>query len=204
MKMLLRALPTRRRRHGAFLALLLSATFLPGAARGSATATPGASRPPRVSPGPHPAALEDPVEKARALFDRYVAFEQAYDPAAAELYSDRALIRIRRIAATGEEKVVSLPAPQYKEILRKTMPLAHAGNTPKRYTGTRFLREGDGVRILTTRHAAGKEQGSPVSLLVGPGEDGTWLILEELSVIRQAPVPESHGPAISPSPHPTP
>jgi hypothetical protein len=148
-------------------------------------------------------AEEEGIAKARALFDRYVALEHAFDPAAADLYSDDAVIRNRRISATGEVRLLSLPAPQYKEILRKAMPIARGRGDLNRYSGTRFLPEGDRVRIVTTRLSVLSGLESPLSLLVGPAPDGAWLIFEELSVSRRPPRAAVPGPSISPEPNTT-
>jgi hypothetical protein len=77
-----------------------------------------------------------------------------------------------------------MPAPQYKEMIRKVMPAAKIRGDTNNYTNTRFSLEGGGVRIQCTRHSNLKNYDSPLSLLVAPNKEGIWLIKEELSESR--------------------
>jgi len=105
------------------------------------------------------------VDEARQLFARYVALERAFDPAIAELYSDASVIRNKRRYPTGEVRELTIPASQYKDLIRASMPLAKNGR----------------VRVTATRFSNLKKYSSPVSLLVARSDTGRWLIYEELS-----------------------
>ena len=107
-----------------------------------------------------------------------------YDPASADLYSDDAVIKIKRVYPNGQVKEMSVPAPQYKELLRKVMPLAKARGDRSTYSGCKYTEEGDRVRIACDRYSELKKYTSPVSFLVGPGPEGEWLFFEELSESR--------------------
>jgi hypothetical protein len=121
--------------------------------------------------------------KAEQLWARYMALEAAFDPAMADLYADSALIQNRRTYPTGEARTVTLPAAQYKLLVRQAMPLAKARGDINRYSECRFTERGttDRVRIVCSRYSVLKNYTSPVALLVGPGPTGAWLIFEELS-----------------------
>lgn len=122
------------------------------------------------------------VAAARALFDKYVAMERAFDPGMPDLYAADALIRNRRTYPTGQVRELTIPAAQYKELMRQAMPLAKARNDTSRYSDCRYTPEGERVRIKCTRYSELKNYSSPVELLLGPASTGEWLVFEELSV----------------------
>lgn len=124
------------------------------------------------------------LESARALFDRYVALERSFDPAMADLYSVDALIRNRRTYPTGQARELTIPAPQYKELMRQAMPLARAQGDTNRYSDCAYSPEGERVWIRCARYSERKNYSSPMELLVGPGPAGRWLVFAELSESR--------------------
>jgi hypothetical protein len=128
-----------------------------------------------------PSALKgDTQAKAAGVFDRYVALERAFDPAVADLYSDSAVIRNRRTYPTGEVRDITIPAAQYKKLLRQSMKLAKQVGDTNVYSACKYSAEGERVRIACTRFSERKKYSSPISLLVGP-DAGDWLIFEERS-----------------------
>ena len=126
----------------------------------------------------------DARAKAEQLWNRYVALEAAFDPAVADLYSDDAAIRNRRTYPTGEVREATVPATQYKALVRQAIPLAKAKNDTSRYSACTYAAEGARVRIVCSRFSVLKDYTAPISLLVGPGPGGGWLIFEELSESR--------------------
>lgn len=127
------------------------------------------------------AALAGPIDEAKALFQRYVSLERAFDPAVADLYADDARIKNKRTYPTGQVRELSMPAPQYKTIIRQTMPLAKAKGDTSTYSDVTFTEEGGGVRIHATRFSDLKKYSSPISLLLAPDSAGHWQVKEELS-----------------------
>ncbi|RYG69559.1 hypothetical protein EON77_14590, partial [bacterium] len=87
------------------------------------------------------------IAAARHLFDRYVAFERSFDPAAADLYADDARIVNRRRYPNGEVRELAFPAPRYKALLRAALPLAAARGDRNSYSNVSFTSEGTRVRI---------------------------------------------------------
>jgi hypothetical protein len=132
-------------------------------------------------PKDKPAAPAPALAEARRLFDRYVALEEAFDPAVADLYADDAVIQNKRKYPDGQVKTMSLPAPKYKQLIRAAMPAAKARNDRNKYADVRYTPEGAGVRITAQRFSELKKYTSPLSLLVKPDAKGTWFIYEELS-----------------------
>jgi hypothetical protein len=121
------------------------------------------------------------VATARALFDKYVAMERAFDPGLPDLYAADALIWNRRTYPTGQVRELTIPAGQYKELMRQSLPLAKAQNDTSRYSDCSYEPEAERVRIKCTRYSERKNYSSPIELLVGPGSTGEWLVFEELS-----------------------
>lgn len=126
----------------------------------------------------------DAVGKAKALFNRYVKLEHTYDAAAADLYSDNAVIRNKRTYPTGQVRELSIPVSKYKELIRTTMPLAKGLGDRNTYSSCEYKEVGKKVRITCSRFSERKQYASPLTLLVGPGPDGDWQIFEELSESR--------------------
>jgi hypothetical protein len=124
---------------------------------------------------------ERSIAAARAMFDKYVALERAFDPAMAGLYASDAVIRNKRTYPTGQVREITLPATQYKQLIRQAMPLAKQRGDTNRYSECEYSPEGERVRIKCTRYSELKKYSSPMSLLVGPGPKGDWLVFEEIS-----------------------
>jgi hypothetical protein len=126
------------------------------------------------------ATVVDPHAAARALFGRYASLEKQYNPDLANLYSDAAIIRNKRTYPDGSVRTLELPATQYKALIRASMPAARAAGDYSTYSDISFSQEGKNVRVSATRYGVRKKYFSPMSLLVAPQPDGTWLIVEEL------------------------
>ena len=124
---------------------------------------------------------DEPTQKARVLLERYVALYRAFDPAVADLYSDQAKISNRRTYPNGEVRVLKLSGVEYKTLLRQVVTLAKARGDTSQYLNARYSVESSGVRIHLTRYSQLKKYTSPMSLLVGPDQNGRWAVLEEQS-----------------------
>jgi hypothetical protein len=123
----------------------------------------------------------DPIEQAKALFQRYVELEHAFDPAQADLYSDQARIISKRIMPDGKVIPLTVPASRYKKLVRDGMPAARQKGDIANYTDDTYTLEKGKVRIHVTRYLALKKYSSPMSMLVGPDATGKWVIFEEES-----------------------
>ncbi len=123
----------------------------------------------------------DPIAKAKALFQRYVELEHAFDPAQADLYWDQAVIKNKRIMPDGKVVPLTVPALRYKKVVRDGMAKARKDGDIANYTNDTYTLEKGKVRIHVTRYLALKKYSSPMSMLVGPDATGKWVILEEES-----------------------
>jgi len=126
----------------------------------------------------------DPAAEAKQLFERYASLEARFDPGVADLYTDDAVIRNKRFYPDGRMREMTIPAPQYKQLIRDAMPLAQSRNDYSTYSKASFEVEGMAVRIQALRFSVLKQYTSPISLLVAPDASGRWLIREELSESR--------------------
>jgi hypothetical protein len=129
-------------------------------------------------------AQDDAVAQARRLFDRYVALGAAYDEAVADLYADSAFIKNTRRYPDGQSRSMTMPALTYKSLIRQVMPQAKAAGDSSSYSDVKFIPDGERVRIEATRYSELKKYSSPFALLVGPAENGTWQIFEEVGESR--------------------
>ncbi len=130
------------------------------------------------------AARAEPIAEAKQLFERYASLEARFDPGVADLYADDAIIRNKRFYPDGAVRETTIPAPQYKQLIRDSMPLAQSRNDYSTYAKATFKIEGMGVRIRAMRFSVMKQYTSPISLRVAPDASGHWLIREELSESR--------------------
>ncbi len=119
---------------------------------------------------------------AERLFNEYVSLEKAFDVRLADLYSDTAMIKSTRKFSDGHTETLHIPPQRYKAMIRQLMPMAQAVNDRGDYSNVEFAALDDGrVRIHATRYAINKNYSAPVILLVGPDNQGKWVILEEYS-----------------------
>jgi hypothetical protein len=130
------------------------------------------------------AAESDQLAEARRVFQRFVQLSHAYDVQVADLYAETASIKNKRLYPNGQVRELSMPAAQYKELIRNAMPVAKARGDRSTYSDLKFTVEGKGVRITGTRFSELKQYSSPMSLLVEPSASGSWLIVEELTESR--------------------
>jgi hypothetical protein len=146
-------------------------------ARAESTQSTGATRAKRPDGKPDRLALS----RAKALFQKYVELEAAFDPAQADLLHPSARIHTRRTTRTGEVRHLSATPAELKVVLKHVMPIAKARNDRNEYSNVTYWAEGERVRIRATRYSLLKKVESPVTLLVGPDSSGVWWIYEDSS-----------------------
>jgi hypothetical protein len=121
-----------------------------------------------------------PLDDARSLFASYVARSDQFDESLADLYSDSAVIKVRRRYADGQVRLLEVSGVNYKKLVRAAIPVARSRNDKSAFSEIGYTLEGPNVRITATRYSVLKQYSSPYSMLCGPSPDGAWLILEEL------------------------
>lgn len=115
-------------------------------------------------------AQDSGVDAAKQFFARYVALEQAYDPALGELCAGEAFIKKRQNLPMGEPRDVTVDVPTYKARLRQLMSVAKGRGDRNTYSKVSYTPEGAFVRIHASRLSDLDKRTSPMSLLVGPAE----------------------------------
>ena len=123
-------------------------------------------------------------ESAHAIFDLQQRLFSSFDPAVASLYSDSAVVRNTRRYPDGEVRVLEMDGAKYKALLVASLPAAKLRGDTSRLSSVTYSPEQPGVRVNAIRYSDLKQYSSPVSLLIGPDQNGDWCILEELSESR--------------------
>lgn len=129
----------------------------------------------------------DPLAEARAIFDRYVKLELAYDSAMAELYADTAVIKHRRKYPDGRVREVEVTADEYKQLLLESLPESKAEGEINKYSDVTYKIEGVNVRIRADCLYPGESKTFPLILVVGPTLTGEWRILLEITELEEKP-----------------
>lgn len=128
------------------------------------------------------AAADPAVEaSARAAFEAHVALGHEYDAAAADFYADDATIRNLRRDSAGRTRELGLTGSQYKELIRKAMPLAKARGDKSDYRQCIYKAEGEVVRVDCQRYSHLKLYTSPYRAVLKKGPAGVWLVDDEYS-----------------------
>lgn len=127
-----------------------------------------------------------PQDAAQTLMKEYMRLEASYSEKLVELYDDTAVIRNVRTYANGVQHQIDLPGATYKQMIRKVLPLARQRGEFSRYKEIQYqaLSE-ERVRVTATRRAMSKGYDSPIAWVVGPNDQGRWVIWEEVSESRQ-------------------
>ena len=128
--------------------------------------------------------VEGLPDSAHAIFDLHQRLYGSFDPTVASLYSDWAVIRNTRRYPDGQVRVLELDGSKFKALLVASLPAAELRGDTNRLSSVTYTPEGAGVRINAIRHSDLKNYSSPLSILVGPDQDGHWCILEEISESR--------------------
>src|SRR3569832_544400 len=68
----------------------------------------------------------EPATEAKQQNKQNATHEARNDPGVADLYTDDAVIRNKRFYPDGRMREMTIPAPQYKQLIRDAMPLAQS------------------------------------------------------------------------------
>ena len=130
-----------------------------------------------------PAAAADKAE-VKAMFKDIVARGAAFDPSIADLYSDEATVKTRRIAPDGTERMVELRGVDWKPLIRKMMPAAKEAGDVSSFGKPKVRAEGKTGhwKVSAVRTSALKcYSDDSYYLVVARSGAGTWQIVEESS-----------------------
>lgn len=137
---------------------------------------------PAAKPAPVASKSSTPTEAAaiagaKALFEKYVALERAFNPAQGDLYAPNAQI----LALGSEGQKVSFDGGMMKEMLKTSMPLAKAQNDTVEYTNVSYIPDGNFVTIKCTRHSNLKNRDNPHRIVVASRDGKNWYIVQEIA-----------------------
>ena len=127
--------------------------------------------------------LADSYAKAQDLFNLYIRMEQSYNVELATLYADDAAVSVIELRGNDRYKT-TMTGAQFKPLVASYLPVAAQLGEYFTYTNVTLLPEGDKVRILASRASHLKGYSYPYMMLVGPNAAGTWMIWEELSMVK--------------------
>lgn len=124
------------------------------------------------------------TKQAKEFFKKFSTLEAAFDSAVLNLYADQAILCNRRRYPNDATKAFTFSGKQYKDLVRRVLPLAKARGDKNRYSEIKYTAEKTGVRIMAKRYSLLKKYTSPISYLVKPDTKKKWLIYEGNSELR--------------------
>ena len=128
--------------------------------------------------------VEERYEAAKSLFDRLVYLEQRFDTDMKHLYADSAKITVMELRGDLRYKT-EMSGAQLKDLIDSYLPTAALGGQWYIYSNVSISPEGDErMRILASRRSQKTGEEFPYQILVGPSPGGSWLIYEEISMVR--------------------
>ena len=130
------------------------------------------------------ASASEKIDKAKEIFSEYQEMGKSYDAGIVKLYSDEAKIENTRIFPDGKKQVTKFEVEDYKKIIEEAMPIAKTRGDYSTYSDVEYAEGEENVTITATRFSTLKKYESPLKIVVGPDEDETWRILEEISVTK--------------------
>src|SRR5690349_15524543 len=126
-----------------------------------------------------PAAADDTAE-ALTVFKEYVARSDRFDGSLADLYTDDASIRAKRLGPNGKIQSLTFTGAQWKALIRKAMPLAQQKGDRNTFQDVTAKPSESGISIVARRYSHLKNYTSPWAILVTKQPTGDWKISAEI------------------------
>jgi hypothetical protein len=120
---------------------------------------------------------KEKIAAAKKVFEKYKAYERAYDPAILDLYSEDVRLDVTLVHQSGAVRSGTLSGDRYKEAIKRGLQITKIKGETMTYKDVAYAEEGSGIRISATISFAKKKFSMPWSILVEPDEKGTWLIM---------------------------
>ncbi len=143
---------------------------------------------PFASPSTQPEEQQDEsklIEEAKEFFQNLVKLGEEFDSKLADLYSDEAVIKSKRIYSTGQVKEMEIPVDRYRQMIKMSMPVAKYRGDISKFDNVEYEVKEDGyVKITARRYSVLKDYYSTYYIVIGKDERGQWLIYEEYSETR--------------------
>lgn len=128
-------------------------------------------------------------ETPRDLFSEYIRLGDAFDPAVVDLYDDSAQILAYRVYPHGLERNMELTGAQWKELVRKVMPMAKAKNDRSTFSNLAITEIEGGFKIKADRYSVRKcYTDTGYYMVVKPAKNGKLAIFKEY--LETKPLPD--------------
>lgn len=116
----------------------------------------------------------------KAFFKKFVELSDAYDVKVADLYSDEAKIRTYRRYPHGLKRAMELTGAQWKELIKRVMPLAKMKGDRSTYTNIKISFNGAKAKIKADRYSVSKcYTDTGYYMILERQTDGRYMIIEE-------------------------
>ena len=106
-----------------------------------------------VVTGGYACAQDADAESAKRFFETYVKMGESFDASMADLYLDSATIKNIRRYPNGSEKSMQLTGAQWKELVRKVMPMAKAKGDVSTFSEIYVSIDGKRAKIKANRYS---------------------------------------------------
>jgi len=120
------------------------------------------------------------VAQARAVFDRLVALEAAYDCALGDLYAEDGLVVETVVENGAPRRIHEIPASRYRAHLAKALDFARKADERFSHSDISLQHLGPGwVSVRSLRRSTRGRAPGPYELLIRRCADGAWRICKE-------------------------
>jgi hypothetical protein len=137
-----------------------------------------------------PLSPDEALANAKLIYQMYVQGTLNFDPGVAMLYTDSPRISVTQNFPDGTSQTNTVPAGQFKQLIRTAMPLAKERGYTTKFSLETYEQVGaDKVKIKTKQYSVAGAYWSDVTLLVVRIGD-KWLISEDLTVSTMPKNPE--------------
>lgn len=125
------------------------------------------------------------VQAAKAVFDRLVALEAAYDPRLGDLYAHDAVV-IERVVENGMVKRTrEIPMLRYRQLLPEALRLSQLAQDVSVHSRVSAHRVAEGwVAVRSLRTSSQSRGPAPYELLVRQDPDLVWRIAKETATLN--------------------
>ena len=114
------------------------------------------------------------------FFKKYESLGHAFDPAVADMYSDKAMIHAIRKLPDGVEQSMKMNGTKWKEMIVSTMEISKQRGDRSDFSNVSVSMEGDVAKIKASRYSATKcFSDEKYYMRVKKQSDGTLKIVEE-------------------------
>ena len=128
-------------------------------------------------------ASETPID----FFHKYESMSKQLDVGVADLYDDGADIQAYRNTKGQVQRELHLDGAQWKQLVRKAMPMAKAQDDRSTFSEVQVSSEGAGFRINATRYSTRKCYYDPAYyMVIEPTKAGSFKIVKEHFVTQSS------------------